>query len=102
MLLGFQADIYNMDHIALLVSFLPRQSAEWVLRSDSDVAHSYPEFCHHFKGTFQHTDSEVETDLKLYHLRKRERPLSKYMAEFWTLAVQEHSRPPSTRGWLPI
>ncbi|MEW4363788.1 retrotransposon gag family protein, partial [Burkholderia pseudomallei] len=77
--------------IALLVSLLSGQAAEWataVLRSDSDVAYSYTEFTRQLKLTFEHPAAEVETDTKLYHLRQGGSSVSRYTADFRTLTVQ--------------
>ncbi|KAM9481467.1 uncharacterized protein Hap1MRO34_009182 [Clarias gariepinus] len=89
----FNATKYSTDRlrIALLVSLLSGQAAEWataVLRADTDTAHSYNEFTSQLRLTFEHPAGEVETDTKLYHLRQGGLSVSRYTAEFRTLAVQ--------------
>ncbi|KAI2646182.1 Transposon Tf2-9 polyprotein [Labeo rohita] len=65
----FQPSRYPTDRsrIALLTSLLTGQAAEWA---------------------FQHPESEVEVDSRLYHLKQGGRSVSKYTTEFRTLAVQ--------------
>ncbi|KAL0156998.1 hypothetical protein M9458_048244, partial [Cirrhinus mrigala] len=89
----FQPSRYPTDRsrIALLVSLLTRQAAEWaaaVLKANSDSAHSYPAFTTQLRAAFQHPESEVEVDSRLYHLRQGERSVSRYTTEFRTLSVQ--------------
>ncbi|KAL0199329.1 hypothetical protein M9458_007869, partial [Cirrhinus mrigala] len=93
LLFEFQPARYPSDRsrIALLVSLLTGQAAEWaaaVLKADGIAAHSYPEFTTQLKTAFQHPESEVEVDSRLYHLRQGERSVSKYTMDFRTLAVQ--------------
>ncbi|KAL0190719.1 hypothetical protein M9458_013417, partial [Cirrhinus mrigala] len=64
---------------------------EWataVLKANGDSAHSYPAFTAELRTAFQHPESEVEVDSRLYHLKKGGRSVSKYTTEFCTLAVQ--------------
>ncbi|KAL0173559.1 hypothetical protein M9458_029527, partial [Cirrhinus mrigala] len=89
----FQPSRYPSDRsrIALLTSLLTGQAAEWataVLKADGDVAHSYPAFTSELRAVFQHPESEVEVDSRLYHLKQGSRSVSKYATEFRTLAVQ--------------
>ncbi|KAL0164906.1 hypothetical protein M9458_040659, partial [Cirrhinus mrigala] len=89
----FQPSRYPTDRsrIALLVSLLTGQAAEWaaaVLKANSDSAHSYPAFTTQLRAVFQHPESEVEVDSRLYHLRQGERSVSRYTTEFRTLSVQ--------------
>ncbi|KAI2645724.1 Transposon Tf2-9 polyprotein [Labeo rohita] len=89
----FQPSRYPTDRnrIALLVSLLTGQAAEWataVLKADGDSAHSYPAFTTQLRAAFQHPESEVEVDSRLYHLRQGERSVSRYTTEFRTLSVQ--------------
>ncbi|KAI2646678.1 Transposon Tf2-8 polyprotein [Labeo rohita] len=89
----FQPSRYPTDRsrIALLVSLLTGQAAEWataVLKADGDSAHSYPAFTNQLRAAFQHPESEVEVDSRLYHLRQGERSVSRYTTEFRTLSVQ--------------
>uniref|UniRef100_A0A3B3QH18 ribonuclease H n=1 Tax=Paramormyrops kingsleyae TaxID=1676925 RepID=A0A3B3QH18_9TELE len=93
LLFEFQPARYSTDrqHIALLVSLLTGQAAEWttaIIHSGSDIGHSYPEFTHQLRATFCHPDSEVETDSRLYHLRQGGSSVSRYTADFRTLTVQ--------------
>ncbi|KAI2644474.1 Transposon Tf2-6 polyprotein [Labeo rohita] len=90
---GFQPSRYPTDRsrITLLTSLLTGQAAEWataVLRADGDSAHSYPAFTAELRTAFQHPESEVEVDSRLYHLKQGGRSVSKYTTEFRTLAVQ--------------
>ncbi|KAL0157923.1 hypothetical protein M9458_045999, partial [Cirrhinus mrigala] len=81
----------DRSRIALLVSLLTGQAAEWaaaVLKAAGIAARSYPEFTTQLKAAFQHPESEVEVDSRLYHLRQGERSVSKYTMDFRTLAVQ--------------
>ncbi|KAL0186621.1 hypothetical protein M9458_018291, partial [Cirrhinus mrigala] len=89
----FQPSCYPTDHsrIALLTSLLTGQAAEWataVLKADGDNAHSYPAFTTELRTVFQHPESEVEVDSRLYHLKQGSRSVSRYTTEFRTLAVQ--------------
>ncbi|KAL0192526.1 hypothetical protein M9458_010822, partial [Cirrhinus mrigala] len=89
----FQPSRYPSDRsrIALLTSLLTGQAAEWataVLKANGDVAHSYPAFTSELRTVFQHPESEVEVDSRLYHLKQGSRSVSKYTTEFRTLAVQ--------------
>ncbi|KAL0149844.1 hypothetical protein M9458_054892 [Cirrhinus mrigala] len=89
----FQPSRYPTDRsrIALLVSLLTGQAAEWataVLKADGDSAHSYPAFTNQLRAAFQHPESEVEVDSRLYHLKQGERSVSRYTTEFRTLSVQ--------------
>ncbi|KAL0185658.1 hypothetical protein M9458_017328, partial [Cirrhinus mrigala] len=89
----FQPSRYPTDRsrIALLVSLLTGQAAEWaaaVVKANSDSAHSYPAFTTQLRAAFQHPESEVEVDSRLYHLRQGERSVSRYTTEFRTLSVQ--------------
>ncbi|KAL0188416.1 hypothetical protein M9458_015515, partial [Cirrhinus mrigala] len=89
----FQPSRYPTDRsrIALLTSLLTGQAAEWataVLRADGDSAYSYPAFTAELRTAFQHPESEVEVDSRLYHLKQGGRSVSKYTTEFRTLAVQ--------------
>ncbi|XP_050972472.1 tyrosine-protein kinase JAK3 [Labeo rohita] len=89
----FQPSRYPTDRsrIALLVSLLTGQAAEWataVLKANSDSAHSYPAFTTQLRAAFQHPESEVEVDSRLYHLKQGERSVSRYTTEFRTLSVQ--------------
>ncbi|KAL0171669.1 hypothetical protein M9458_031980, partial [Cirrhinus mrigala] len=89
----FQPSRYPSDRsrIALLTSLLTGQAAEWataVLKADGDVAHSYPTFTSELRTVFQHPESEVEVDSRLYHLKQGSRSVSKYTTEFRTLSVQ--------------
>ncbi|KAL0180394.1 hypothetical protein M9458_025836, partial [Cirrhinus mrigala] len=89
----FQPSRYPSDRsrIALLTSLLTGQAAEWataVLKADGDVAHSYPAFTSELRTVFQHPESEVEVDSRLYHLKQGSRSVSKYTTEFRTLSVQ--------------
>ncbi|KAL0201043.1 hypothetical protein M9458_004230, partial [Cirrhinus mrigala] len=93
LLFEFQPARYPSDRsrIALLISLLTGQAAEWaaaVLKADGIAAHSYPEFTTQLRAAFQHPESEVEVDSRLYHLRQGERSVSKYTMDFRTLAVQ--------------
>ncbi|KAL0199697.1 hypothetical protein M9458_002884, partial [Cirrhinus mrigala] len=65
--------------------------SEWaaaVLKANGIAAHSYTEFTNQLRAAFQHPESEVEVDSRLYHLRQGERSVSKYTMDFRTLAVQ--------------
>ncbi|KAL0185465.1 hypothetical protein M9458_021162, partial [Cirrhinus mrigala] len=89
----FQPSRYPTDRsrIALLTSLLTGQAAEWataVLKADGDSAYSYPAFTAELRTAFQHPESEVEVDSRLYHLKQGGRSVSKYTTEFRTLAVQ--------------
>ncbi|KAI2648330.1 Transposon Tf2-9 polyprotein [Labeo rohita] len=89
----FQPSRYPTDRsrIALLTSLLTGQAAEWataVLKADGDIAHSYPAFTTKLRTVFQHPESEVEVDSRLYHLKQGSRSISRYTTEFRTLAVQ--------------
>ncbi|KAL0149444.1 hypothetical protein M9458_055232 [Cirrhinus mrigala] len=89
----FQPSRYPTDRsrIALLVSLLIGQAAEWataVLKADGDSAHSYPAFTTQLRAAFQHPESEVEVDSRLYHLKQGERSVSRYTTKFRTLSVQ--------------
>ncbi|KAL0154206.1 hypothetical protein M9458_050460, partial [Cirrhinus mrigala] len=89
----FQPSRYPTDRsrIALLTSLLAGQAAEWataVLKADGDVAHSYPAFTSELRTVFQHPESEVEVDSRLYHLKQGSRSVSRYTTEFRTLSVQ--------------
>ncbi|KAI2649877.1 Transposon Tf2-6 polyprotein [Labeo rohita] len=89
----FQPSRYPTDRsrIALLTSLLTGQAAEWataVLKADTDIAHSYPAFTTELRTVFQHPESEVEVDSRLYHLKQGSRSVSRYTTEFRTLAVQ--------------
>ncbi|KAI2646936.1 Retrotransposon-like protein 1 [Labeo rohita] len=89
----FQPSRYPTDcsRIALLTSLLTGQAAEWataVLKADGDIAHSYPAFTNELSTVFQHPESEVEVDSRLYHLKQGSRSISRYTTEFRTLAVQ--------------
>ncbi|KAL0159827.1 hypothetical protein M9458_043552, partial [Cirrhinus mrigala] len=89
----FQPSRYPSDRsrIALLTSLLTGQAAEWataVLKADGDVAHSYPAFTSELRTVFQHPESKVEVDSRLYHLKQGSRSVSKYTTEFRTLSVQ--------------
>ncbi|KAL0178552.1 hypothetical protein M9458_027446, partial [Cirrhinus mrigala] len=89
----FQPSRYPTDRsrIALLTSLLTGQAAEWataVLKADGDIAHSYPAFTTELRTVFQHPESEVEVDSRLYHLKQGSRSVSRYTTEFRTLAVQ--------------
>ncbi|KAI2652558.1 Transposon Tf2-9 polyprotein [Labeo rohita] len=89
----FQPSRYPTDRsrIALLISLLTGQAAEWataVLKANGDSAHSYPAFTAQLKAAFQHPESEVEVDSRLYHLKQGERSVSRYTTEFRTLSVQ--------------
>ncbi|KAL0203594.1 hypothetical protein M9458_001612, partial [Cirrhinus mrigala] len=90
----FQPSRYPTDRsrIALLTSLLTGQAAEWataVLKADGDIAHSYPAFnSAELRTVFQHPESEVEVDSRLYHLKQGSRSVSRYTTEFRTLAVQ--------------
>ncbi|KAL0157922.1 hypothetical protein M9458_045998, partial [Cirrhinus mrigala] len=86
----FQPSRYPTDRsrIALLISLLTGQAAEWataVLKANGDSAHSYPAFTAQLKAAFQHPESEVEVDSRLYHLKQGERSVSRYTTEFRTL-----------------
>ncbi|KAI2647071.1 Retrotransposon-derived protein PEG10 [Labeo rohita] len=90
----FQPSRYPTDRsrIALLTSLLTGQTAEWataVLKADGDIAHSYPAFTTELRTVFQHPESEVEVDSRLYHLKQGSRSVSRYTTEFRTLAVTE-------------
>ncbi|KAL0154770.1 hypothetical protein M9458_049033, partial [Cirrhinus mrigala] len=97
----FQPSRYPTDRsrIALLVSLLTGQAAEWaavVLKANSDSAHSYPAFTTQLRAAFQHPESEVEVDSRLYHLRQGERsfkPPGPTMKDFpsahWGATCQE-------------
>ncbi|KAL0194835.1 hypothetical protein M9458_008407, partial [Cirrhinus mrigala] len=63
---------------------LTGQAAE----ADGDSAYSYPAFTAELRTAFQHPESEVEVDSRLYHLKQGGRSVSKYTTEFRTLAVQ--------------
>ncbi|KAI2655821.1 Transposon Tf2-6 polyprotein [Labeo rohita] len=81
----------DRSRIALLTSLLTGQAAEWataVLKADGDVAHSYPAFTSELRTVFQHPESEVEVDSRLYHLKQGSRSVSRYTTEFRTLSVQ--------------
>lgn len=70
--------------MALLVSLFSGQAAEWataVLRSNSAIALSYPEFSHHLIATLQYPHSKVET------VCQGEWPVS-YADKFRMLTVQ--------------
>ncbi|KAL0160319.1 hypothetical protein M9458_044044, partial [Cirrhinus mrigala] len=89
----FQPSRYPTDRsrIALLISLLTGQAAEWataVLKANGNSAHSYPAFTAQLKAAFQHPESEVEVDSRLYHLKQGERSVSRYTTEFRTLSVQ--------------
>ncbi|KAI2650825.1 Transposon Ty3-I Gag-Pol polyprotein [Labeo rohita] len=89
----FQPSRYPTDRsrIALLTSLLTGQAAEWataVLKADGDIAHSYPAFTTELRTVFQHPESEVEVDSRLYHLKQGSRSVSRYTTEFRTLVVQ--------------
>ncbi|KAI2645310.1 Transposon Tf2-6 polyprotein [Labeo rohita] len=89
----FQPSRYPTDRsrIALLTSLLTGQAAEWataVLKADGDIAHSYPAFTSELRTVFQHPESEVEVDSRLYHLKQGSRSVSRYTTEFRTFAVQ--------------
>ncbi|KAL0155996.1 hypothetical protein M9458_047242, partial [Cirrhinus mrigala] len=89
----FQPSRYPSDRsrIALLTSLLTGQAAEWataVLKADGNVAHSYPAFTSELRTAFQHPESEVEVDSRLYHLKQGSRSVSRYTTEFRTLSVQ--------------
>ncbi|KAI2667775.1 Transposon Tf2-6 polyprotein [Labeo rohita] len=89
----FQPSRYPTDRsrIALLTSLLTGQAAEWataVLKADGDIAHSYPVFTTELRTVFQHPESEVEVDSRLYHLKQGSCSVSRYTTEFRTLAVQ--------------
>ncbi|KAL0159296.1 hypothetical protein M9458_043021, partial [Cirrhinus mrigala] len=78
LLFEFQPARYPSDRsrIALLISLLTGQAAEWaaaVLKADRITAYSYPEFTTQLRAAFQHPESEVEVDSRLYHLRQGER-----------------------------
>ncbi|KAL0151257.1 hypothetical protein M9458_053448 [Cirrhinus mrigala] len=93
LLFEFQPARYPSDRsrIALLISLLTGQAAEWaaaVLKADGIAAYSYPEFTTQLRAAFQHPESEVEVDSRLYHLRQGEHSVSKYTMDFRTLAVQ--------------
>ncbi|KAL0149639.1 hypothetical protein M9458_055166 [Cirrhinus mrigala] len=93
LLFEFQPARYPSDRsrIALLISLLTGQAAEWaaaVLKADGIAAYSYPEFTTQLRAAFQHPESEVEVDSRLYHLRQGERSVSQYTTDFHTLAVQ--------------
>ncbi|KAL0181794.1 hypothetical protein M9458_024200, partial [Cirrhinus mrigala] len=93
LLFEFQPARYPSDRsrIALLISLLTGQAAEWaaaVLKADGIAAYSYPEFTTQLRAAFQHPESEVEVDSRLYHLRQGERSVSQYTTDFRTLAVQ--------------
>ncbi|KAI2642467.1 Transposon Tf2-6 polyprotein [Labeo rohita] len=93
LLFEFQPARYPSDRsrIALLISLLTGQAAEWaaaVLKADGITAHSYSEFTTQLRAAFQHPESEVEVDSRLYHLKQGERSVSKYTTDFRTLAVQ--------------
>ncbi|KAL0155372.1 hypothetical protein M9458_049635, partial [Cirrhinus mrigala] len=93
LLFEFQPARYPSDHsrIALLISLLTGQAAECaaaVLKADGIAAYSYPEFTTQLRAAFQHPESEVEVDSRLYHLRQGERSVSQYTTDFRTLAVQ--------------
>ncbi|KAL0190875.1 hypothetical protein M9458_013573, partial [Cirrhinus mrigala] len=90
----FQPSRYPTDRsrIALLISLLTGQAAEWataVLKANGDSAHSYPAFTAQLKAAFQHPESEVEVDSRLYHLKQGERSVSRYTTEFRTLLKDE-------------
>ncbi|KAL0199668.1 hypothetical protein M9458_002855, partial [Cirrhinus mrigala] len=60
---------------------LPSHQAgtEWaaaVLKADGIAAYSYPEFTTQLRAAFQHPESEVEVDSRLYHLRQGEHSIS--------------------------
>ncbi|KAL0196874.1 hypothetical protein M9458_005414, partial [Cirrhinus mrigala] len=57
-------------------------------KADGIAAYSYPEFTTQLRAAFQHPESEVEVDSRLYHLRQGERSVSQYTTDFRTLAVQ--------------
>ncbi|KAL0204031.1 hypothetical protein M9458_002049, partial [Cirrhinus mrigala] len=93
LLFEFQPARYPTERsrIALLISLLTGQAAEWaaaVLKANGIAAHSYTEFTNQLRAAFQHPESEVEVDSRLYHLRQGERSVSKYTMDFRTLAVQ--------------
>ncbi|KAL0192566.1 hypothetical protein M9458_010862, partial [Cirrhinus mrigala] len=93
LLFEFQPARYPSDRsrIALLISLLTGQAAEWaaaVLKADGIAAYSYPEFTTQLRAAFQHPESEVEVDSRLYHLRQGERSVSQCTTDFRTLAVQ--------------
>ncbi|KAL0153240.1 hypothetical protein M9458_051463, partial [Cirrhinus mrigala] len=93
LLFEFQPARYPSDRsrIALLISLLTGQAAEWaaaVLKADGIAAYSYPEFTTQLRAAFQHPESKVEVDSRLYHLRQGERSVSQYTTDFRTLAVQ--------------
>lgn len=86
-------------NVSLLTS-LTGQAAEWamaILHSDSDTAHSYLEFTHQLRLPFDHLDSEVETDTRLYHLKQQVQSVSKFTSKFRTLAVQTSWGDPALR-----
>ncbi|KAL0190733.1 hypothetical protein M9458_013431, partial [Cirrhinus mrigala] len=81
LLFEFQPARYPSDRskIALLISLLTGQAAEWaaaVLKADGIAAYSYPEFTTQLRAAFQHPESEVEVDSRLYHLRQGEHSVS--------------------------
>lgn len=46
------------------------------------------DFVHQLRAAFQHPDSEVEVSTRLFHLRQGDCAISRYAAEFRTLAIQ--------------
>lgn len=63
------------------MSPLTRQAAEWataILHSDSDIAHSYPEFTHQLSLALVH--SKFKTGVHLHHLRQGTKSVSRFAA----------------------